>query len=591
MEAHFSDELLLLGNALRNESFRFILVSHNRRSIYVDTTEWLTQQFGSHRTIVDFSFNGKKITAIRDAVVSLNKGILIISDLDFIFRPENADLCTYFNQRRDFFARFDIAFICFIQPSSFPILATKLPDWWSLRSLELEFVREEPETGLVNPNQLESFESSVYSNLTPAEKTAEIDRLKRQVEQTDHNNKVLLGSLYGLLGQLLYLSSQFDSALLYYEQALAIQQEIGNRQGEGATLNNISQIYQARGDYDTALRYLEQSLGIMQEIGDRQGEGTTLNNISQIYDAKGDYDTALRYLEQSLGIKKEIGDRQGEGVTLNNISQIYDAKGDYDTALGYLEQSLGIRQEIGDRKGEGTTLNNLATIAHAKGDYETALRYLEQSLGIQQEIGDRQGEGTTLNNIGQIYKARGDYDAALRYLEQSLGIRQEIGDRQGEGATLNNISQIYDARGDYDTALRYLEQSLGIQQEIGDRQGEGTTLNNIGQIYMARGDYDTALGYLEQSLGIQQEIGDIAGLAITLSNMGDIYLNQQNDIESAVKAFLQSYQIFQQIGSPDSKVPESYLKNIMERIGEARFKKIIGTEGMLMLEQRGFVYP
>jgi len=34
-----------------------------------------------------------------------------------------------------------------------------------------------------------------------------------------------------------------------------------------------------------------------------------------------------------------------------------------------------------------------------------------------------------------------------------------------------------------------------------------------------------------------------------------------------------------------------YLGAIMERIGEARFNKIIGTEGMLMLEQRGFVYP
>ena len=327
MEAHFSDELLLLGNALRNESFRFILVSHNRRSIYVDIKEWLSQQFGSHRTIVDFSFNGKKITAIRDAVVSLNKGILIISDLDFIFRPENADLCTYFNQRRDFFARFDIAFICFIQPSSFPILATKLPDWWSLRSLELEFVREEPETGLVNPNQLESFESSVYSNLTPAEKTAEIDRLKRQVEQTDHNNKVLLGSLHGLLGQLLYLSSQFDSALLYYEQAVAIQQEIGNRQGEGATLNNISQIYQAKGDYDTALRYLEQSLGIVQEIGDIAGLATTLNNMGAMLFEQERFEEAIPLLVQAYQIRQQIGSPDAEG-TAGYLSAIIERIGE-----------------------------------------------------------------------------------------------------------------------------------------------------------------------------------------------------------------------------------------------------------------------
>ncbi len=107
-------------------------------------------------------------------------------------------------------------------------------------------------------------------------------------------------------------------------------------------MNNISQIYLAKGDYDTALRYLEQSLAIQQQIGDRN-EGTSLNNIGQIYFKKGDYDTAFALFgTKSLAITQQIGDRKGEGTTLNNISQIYDAKGDYDTALRYLEQSLAI---------------------------------------------------------------------------------------------------------------------------------------------------------------------------------------------------------------------------------------------------------
>ena len=50
----------------------------------------------------------------------------------------------------------------------------------------------------------------------------------------------------------------------------------------GTTLNNISQIFRARGDYDQALEFLEQSLAIRKEIGDKSGMGTTLNNISQI---------------------------------------------------------------------------------------------------------------------------------------------------------------------------------------------------------------------------------------------------------------------------------------------------------------------
>jgi tetratricopeptide (TPR) repeat protein len=360
-----------------------------------------------------------------------------------------------------------------------------------------------------------------------------------------------------------------------YELNQAVLEKDVDEKSISIALFNKGAIHKLFGQNEQALALYQQSLEICRKIGDRQGEGTTLNNISLIYDAKGDYDTALGYLEKSLAIQQQIGDRPGEGATLNNISQIYHAKGDYDTALVYLEQSLAIRQQIGDRKGEGTTLNNISLIYDAKGDYDTALGYLEQSLAIRQQIGDRMGEGVTLNNLATTAHAKGDYDTALRYLEQSLAISQQIGDRPGEGTTLNNISQIYAAKGDYDTALRYLEQSLAISQQIGDRQGEGATLNNISQIHKVRGDYDTALGYLEQSLAISQQIGDINGMAATLHNMGSIAFKME-DFERAVPYFVQAFQIFQKIGSPTVKKTERYIGAIVERIGEARFREIVG---------------
>ncbi|CAK8714085.1 hypothetical protein GMJAKD_03320 [Candidatus Electrothrix aarhusensis] len=308
-------------------------------------------------------------------------------------------------------------------------------------------------------------------------------------------------------GDDLHRIARYSEALSLFEQSLAIDYELGDKAGEGTTLNNISHIYKARGDYLAALKYLEQSLAIRQEIDDKAGEGATLNNIGHIYKARGDYLAALRYLEQSLAIRQEIDDKAGEGATLNNIGLIYDAQGNSATALKYLEQSLTIRQEIGDKAGEGTTLNNLATTAYAKGDYATALKYLEQSLKISQEIGDRAGEGTTLNHISQIYHARGDYDTALKYLEQSLDIRREIGDKAGEGTTLNNIGHIYKARGDYLAALKYLEQSLSISQEIGDRRQEGITSWNIGLTYRDQGNLAKAEQYMSRAVQLAEEIG------------------------------------------------------------------------------------
>ncbi|CAK8714453.1 MAG: Tetratricopeptide repeat-containing protein [Candidatus Electronema aureum] len=218
--------------------------------------------------------------------------------------------------------------------------------------------------------------------------------------------------------------ARYSEALSLYEQSLVIRREIGDKAGEGVTLNNISQIYSARGDSATALTYLEQSLMITQEIGNRAVEGTTLNNISQIYHARGDYTTALTYLEQSLVIRREIGDKEGEGTTLNNISQIYDARGDYTTALTYLEQSLVIHWEVGNRTMEGTTLSNIGALHHAKGD---ALTYLEQSLSIRREIGDRRGEAETSWNIGIAYIKQGDLSKAEPYISRAVQLAEELG--------------------------------------------------------------------------------------------------------------------------------------------------------------------
>ncbi|MCP4696651.1 MAG: tetratricopeptide repeat protein [Gammaproteobacteria bacterium] len=367
-------------------------------------------------------------------------------------------------------------------------------------------------------------------------------------------------------GKTCHAIGDYDTALDYLRRSFTLRQEIGDRQGEGAILNNISQIYDARGDYDTALDYLKRSLVISQEIGDKQGEGATFNNISQIYDALGDYDTALDYLKRSLAIIQEIGDKQGEGATLNNISQIFKARGDYGTALDYLKRSLVIRQEVGDKQGEGATLNNISQIFKARGDYDIALDYSKRSLAIIQEIGDKQGEGAMLNNISQIFKAWGNYDTALDYLKHSLAIRQKIGDKQGEGATLNNISTLYHARGDYDTALDYLKHSLAIQQEIGDKQGEGTTLNNISQIYDTRGDYDTALDYLKRSLAIQQEIGDKQGEGVTLNNISTIY-QARRDYDTTLNYLTRSLAIRQEIGD---KQGEGVTLNNISQIFKAR---------------------
>ncbi len=260
--------------------------------------------------------------------------------------------------------------------------------------------------------------------------------------------------------------------------------EADNQQIRGETLGQIGKQYLHISQYNTAIDFFKKSLAIKQEIGDKSGEGAILNNISLIYSARGDYDTALDFLKKSLAMQQEIGDKFGESTTLSNISNIYHAHGDYHAALNFIKKSLSIKQEIGDKTDIGTMLNNTGEICRMHGDYDSALDFLKQSLNIHQEVEDKAGVGITLNNISLIYSALGNYDITLDFLKQSLNIHQEIGNRQMESTTLNNMATTALARGDYDTALDFLKKAIAIQQQIGDVAGLCVTLFNKGHIHL-----------------------------------------------------------------------------------------------------------
>ncbi len=388
------------------------------------------------------------------------------------------------------------------------------PDFWAWRSGVFEFAAPQAELEKMR-GQFDSERGSVaLARLSVEEKRNRIQlfsNLLAEYESHDHADTpeimVIRADLLNRLGLLHKHSGVLDKALQHYEKSLSLRHKIGDRAGEGTTLNNISQVFKARGDYGKALEYLEKSLVIRREIGDRAGEGTTLNNLATTAYAGGDYGKALEYLEKSLAIQREIGDRAGEGTTLNNISQIYDARGDYGKALDYLEKSLAITREIGDRAGEGATLNNLSQIYGARGDYGKALEYLEKSLAIRREIGDRAGEGTTLNNLSGIYRAGGDYGKALEYLEKSLAITREIGDRAGEGTTSHNIAHIHWQNQSLQAAVENFLHALQIAREINYAELIFAASRDLGSLLCQAGQKQQGLPLLQQALAVGRQIG------------------------------------------------------------------------------------
>ena len=365
------------------------------------------------------------------------------------------------------------------------------------------------------------------------------------------------GTWYGNLGNVFCSLGEYVKAKEYYEKALAISTEIGDRAGEGTWYGNLGNVFHSLGEYVKAKEYYEKALTISTEIGDRAGEGTWYGNLGNVFHSLGEYVKAKEYYEKALAISTEIGDREGEGRRYGNLGNVFHSLGEYVKAKEHYEKALAISTEIGDRTGEGTRYGNLGNVFHSLGEYVKAKEYYEKALAISTEIGDRAGEGTSYGNLGNVFHSLGEYVKAKEYYEKALAISTEIGDRAGEGTWYGNLGNVFHSLGEYVKAKEYYEKALAISTEIGDRAGEGTRYGNLGNVFHSLSEYVKAKEYYEKALAFSTEIGDRAGEGTSYGNLGNVF-HSLGEYVKAKEYYEKALAISTEIGYQPT-VAEAYL--------------------------------
>ncbi len=254
-----------------------------------------------------------------------------------------------------------------------------------------------------------------------------------EASHTTHESRMVMALTTALI-DFFSLRSHWDDWTRAHELALQSARETGDHHGEGATLNNLANVYGKQGRWDEATTNYEQALTIYRELGDRHSEGQTLNNLSIVYTEQGRWDEATTDYELALTICRELGDRHSEGRTLNNLSLVYTEQGRWDEATTNYEQALTIYRELGNRYGEGRALNNLANVYCNQSRWDEATTNYEQALTICRELGDRHGEGQTLFNLGLANEECGDPDNAERLIRDAFALLDALGAPEADKA-------------------------------------------------------------------------------------------------------------------------------------------------------------
>lgn len=195
-----------------------------------------------------------------------------------------------------------------------------------------------------------------------------------------------LGLVYATL-------NDHPTAISNYEQAVNnLQTKLLNLNAKeklqrfGAVFNGLGTSWEALGDLKKASDYYAKALEAEREIGDKAGEGITLNSIARLMAKRGNLKDAELMYRQAIALSMETKNQAGIGSASNNLGALLLRQDKFDEARqAFLDANL-IFKKLKNRTAQATALSNLMYVEQKANKNQTAIIYGKQSVNILQSV-------------------------------------------------------------------------------------------------------------------------------------------------------------------------------------------------------------
>lgn len=241
----------------------------------------------------------------------------------------------------------------------------------------------------------------------------------------------------------------------YGMEALDIAHEHDFKEGLAFSNRVIGVAHWARGNYERALEYLYESLALYQELGDILGQGNALMNIGLVFSDRLDSETSLRYFNEAISFFEETGKLDRLATTFTKVGSIYLKEGEYDKSYEYLIKALQIHHQNNFNYGIAETNNRLGKLFFVRGNVDKAKIYLQRAFSQSSAINDREGMTNNLQDLGILYQQTGKPDSAEYSFSRALQIGKEIGSLKRMRDAYFGLKEVYEGKGEFQKALEY----------------------------------------------------------------------------------------------------------------------------------------
>ncbi|HXV43716.1 MAG TPA: tetratricopeptide repeat protein, partial [Anaerolineae bacterium] len=217
------------------------------------------------------------------------------------------------------------------------------------------------------------------------------EKIARQALEVAQQNNDRRGEQYCMeqIARVLWTRRDANS-MTYAAQALLIAQDLGDRRREGRLTELVGHIYtDTLHDPQRAAIYFDQALAICRETGNRLEEAWTLWGMGGLALFVNDYPRALKLYNEAKEISESMGATLQVGWDLYDMGNTWYNLGNYDEARTCYEQAQVIFNTSHHLRGKIYALVSLGLVFIATGQLDAALTYLEQAIHQAEERKDK----------------------------------------------------------------------------------------------------------------------------------------------------------------------------------------------------------
>ncbi|MBN2103150.1 CHAT domain-containing protein [bacterium] len=203
----------------------------------------------------------------------------------------------------------------------------------------------------------------------------------------DQENLYWQGICLGNIGMVYDILGNPVRSLECYHRAIEIAKTFENKNEIGRALNNIGNLYYySICNYDSAYIYYKQALQIAEETDNLRYQVDFLGNIGCYFILKGEYESAEKYLNKALKTAEELHYHRGKANQHLNLGNLHLDMKRFTTAHQDFRTALEIGQQISEQEIVWQAQEGIASVYQKQRKYKNSVDHYQLAITAIENI-------------------------------------------------------------------------------------------------------------------------------------------------------------------------------------------------------------